>query len=231
MLKNKNILITGSTKGIGRAIAELVAKEDTKNVIITGRNEIDTSHSKNIKSYALDFTDYNQIIELRKKLHSEGITIDILINNVGGSIVKEFKDFTIEEFDDLNKLNYRSTFATTQQFLEDITANKGGIINILSVAVFDEFKGNSIYSATKSAISAMMNVLREELREKGIDIVNIYAGATATEVWPKELIAKFEGRLMSPKDVAKAILPIMNTIFQEIPTIEELVIRPKMGNI
>lgn len=230
MLENKNVLITGSTKGIGRAIADLLLKEKA-NPIITGRSEPKSSDLGNAAFYKVDFNDISQIAGLRDKLHSENITIDILINNVGSSIVKDFKDMSIEEFDTLNNLNYRSVFATTNTFLSDIIANKGGIVNVLSVAVFDKFKGNSIYSASKSAVATMMNVLREELREEGVDVANLYVGATITDLWHPKLVAKYGHRMMSANDVANATMPVLSAITTSNCTIEELTIRPKKGNV
>ena len=227
MIKGKTILITGSTRGIGWAIATKLAGEGA-NVIVTGRRETALSNlSKNMSYYQVDFAKYEKIIEFRELL----INNNILINNAGNTIVKDFKDMTIEDFDTVNDLNYRSVFATTSLFLNDLIQNQGGIVNILSVAVTDVFVGNSLYSASKSAVSTMMKVLREEVREDRVDVVNVYPGATSTDLWPDDLRKEHEHRMLKPEDVANAILPTIEAITEQIATIEEIVIRPKLGNI
>lgn len=231
MIKGKTILITGSTRGIGWAIATKLAGEGA-NVIVTGRRETALSNlSNNMSYYQVDFAKYEKIIEFRELLINNNISIDILINNAGNTIVKDFKDMTIEDFDTVNDLNYRSVFATTSLFLNDLIQNQGGIVNILSVAVTDVFVGNSLYSASKSAVSTMMKVLREEVREDRVDVVNVYPGATSTDLWPDDLRKEHEHRMLKPEDVANAILPTIEAITEQIATIEEIVIRPKLGNI
>lgn len=231
MLKGKNVLISGSTRGIGWAIATKLADEGAS-VIVTGRGETaPTKLSPNMSYYQVDFAIYENVLEFSEQLKSESISIDILINNAGNSIVKDYKEMTIEDFDTVNDLNYRSVFATTRLFLDDLIANKGGIVNILSIAVTDIFTGNSLYAASKSAVSTMMKVLREELREDEVDVVNVYPGATSTDLWPDDLRKEHEHRMMKPIDIANTILPVIEAITENRTTIEEIVLRPKQGNI
>lgn len=231
MLKGKNVLITGSTRGIGWAIARKLADEGAK-VIVTGRGDAETSKlMSNMSYYPVDFAKYENVLKFREQLRSDNISIDILINNAGITIVKDYKDMTIEDFDAVNDINYRSVFTTTRLFLDDLVANKGGIVNILSVAVTDIFTGNSLYSASKSAVSTMMKVLREELRLDGVDVVNVYPGATTTDLWPDDLRKEHEHKMMKPEDVATAIMPAIEAITEQRTTIEEIVLRPKQGNI
>lgn len=231
MLKGKNVLITGSTRGIGLAIANKLAGEGA-NVIVTGRSEkAPTELLPNMSYYQVDFAKYENVLQFRQLLKSENKSIDILINNAGNSIVKDYKDMTIEDFDTVNDLNYRSVFATTRLFIDDLIANKGGIVNILSVAVTDIFTGNSLYAASKSAVATMMKVLREELRQDGVDVVNVYPGATSTDLWPDDLRKEHEHRMMKPEDIANAILPALLAITENKITTEEIVLRPKQGNI
>jgi len=231
MLKEKNVLITGSTRGIGWAMATKLAEEGAK-VIVTGRGDkAPTKLAPNMTYRKIDFSNYDEIASLRDSLKSEGISLDILINNAGNTIVKDYKEMTIEDFDTVNNLNYRSVFATTRLFMDDLVANKGGIVNILSIAVTDIFTGNSLYAASKSAVSTMMKVLREELRDDEVDVVNVYPGATSTDLWPDDLRKEHEHKMMTPDDVAAAIMPAIEAITDGKMTVEEIVLRPKKGNI
>src|SRR5690606_11999217 len=98
----------------------------------------------------------------------------------------------------------------------------GGIVNILSVAVTDIFIGNSLYAASKSAVSTMMKVLREELRDDSVDVINVYPGATSTNLWPDDLRAEYEHKMMMPMDIANAILPAIAAITENNITTEEI---------
>lgn len=231
MLKGKNVLVTGSTRGIGWAIASQLADKNAK-VIITGRSAV--AHHKlqpNMSYHQVDFSNYDEVNSFRELLKKDGTSIDLLINNAGNTIVKDYKEMTIEDFDEVNNLNYRSVFVTTRLFLDDLVTNKGGIVNILSIAVTDIFTGNSLYAASKSAVATMMKVLREELRANEVDVVNVYPGATSTDLWPDDLRKEHKHKMMTPDDVASAILPAIEAIYEGKMTVEEIVIRPKQGNI
>ena len=105
------------------------------------------------------------------------------------------------------------------------------LYDILSIAVTDIFTGNSLYAASKSAVATMMKVLREELRADEVDVVNVYPGATSTDLWPDDLRKEHEHKMMIPDDVAAALLPAIEAISEGRMTVEEIVLRPKQGNI
>jgi len=230
-LQGKNILITGSTKGIGLAIVNKVA-EQGGTPIITGR---DTSNNDlypdNAKVYSADLSSDNDVENLASSLKNDGISIDILINNAGSTIVKNFRDMSLDDFDTINNINYRSVFAVTKQFLPELISSEGGIVNILSVAVRSVFAGNSLYSSSKSAVETMMNVLREELRENKVDVVNIYPGATSTDLWPDDLRTEHSHKMMTPDEIATAVVAQLPSVLSGNLTVEEIVLRPKLGNI
>src|SRR6056300_5208 len=230
-LIGKNILITGSTKGIGLAIANKVADMGAT-PIITGR---DISNKDKFPDsalvYSVDLSEVSEIKKLSDELKQKNISIDILINNAGTTVVKNLADMSSEDFDKVNNLNYRSVFAITKEFLPDIIKTKGGLINILSVAVRDVFSGNSLYSSSKSAVTNMMNVLREEMRENSVDVVNVFPGATSTDLWPDDLRSEHEHKMMSAEEVADAVGALIPSIANGNLTVEELVLRPKSGNI
>ncbi len=87
--------------------------------------------------------------------------------------------------------------------------NKSGtIINILSVAAKKIFTNSSIYAASKAGLEIFSKVLREEVRENNIRIINIYPGATSTEIWPENAINKFSDKMMTPEKLADFIYDI-----------------------
>ncbi|MFN3194426.1 MAG: SDR family NAD(P)-dependent oxidoreductase [Chlorobiota bacterium] len=230
-LNGKNILITGSTKGIGLSIANKVA-EMGATPIITGRDTSNNNqYPKNAKVYSVDLSEEGEVEKLANELNNDGIQIDVLINNAGTTIVKNFADMSLQDFDRVNNLNYRSVFTITNKFLPDIIKSNGGIVNILSVAARDIFTGNSLYSSSKAAVTTMMNVLREEMRDSKVDVVNVFPGATSTDLWPDDLRSEHEHKMMSADEVADAVGDLIPSIVRGNLTVEELVIRPKSGNI
>lgn len=231
---NRTILITGSSSGIGLAIAKILAPN--YNIILTGRRELDIhdifgANATNVYYQQTDFQKIESIFQLKRFTERKFKSIDILINNVGSTMVKTFMQIDEEDFDSLNDLNYKSIYRVTNAFLDDIISNKGAIINILSIAIKETFEKNSLYSATKSAVYSMMNVLREEIRSKGVDIVNVIPGATATELWGKNLLEKYEDKMMQADDIAKAVKSIIELTMNERMTIEEIIIKPKGGSL
>ena len=237
-IKDKAILVTGSSRGIGYSIAKDLLNRNAK-VVFTGSKPLDiymkekviekeVAASPNFYFYQCDFSNHESIEKLKDKLEFD---IDILINNVGTTVVKPFKEISLEEFDNVNDLNFRSVFYTTNLFLDQIIKSKGAVVNILSIAVFEKFLNNSIYAASKAAVDAMMRTLREELRENHVDIVNVYPGATSTDLWPDDMRKEYAEKMMKPDDIANSISNIIEDLINERLTVEEIVLRPKTGDI
>lgn len=233
----KNITwITGASSGIGKA----VSKEFTANEIMvagTSRRIEELERFKNSLGefkdlfipLALDVSDPEQIKTGLLELDSED-NIDCLINNAGVTT------FTKAEVDDVKKIkevidtNLLGAIYSIKAVLPKmIDRKKGLIINILSVAAIKIFTKSSAYAASKAGLKAYIDVLREEVREYNIKIVNIFPGPTRTPIWPNDALEKFAERMMSPDDIAKLIY----TVYSEKSTIvpEEIVLRPIKGDL
>jgi short-subunit dehydrogenase len=107
----------------------------------------------------------------------------------------------------------------------------GFIININSVASKKLFSGTSIYSASKAALDCISNTLRDEVRESNVQVSNVYPGATETEIWDDEFREARADEMMKPEDVANAILKLVELKYQHSIVPEELVLRPKGGDL
>jgi len=155
---------------------------------------------------------------------------DILVNNAGVTYFKEFASTTVKEFDYLMETNLRGMFLMTKAVLPSmLKRRKGLVINILSYAAKTVYTGSSIYSASKSAGAAMMRVLREEVRKKGIKVLNVYPGAIETPMWSARNRARFSMRMMQPEEIAEFI--VAAAALPASVMLEEVALRPQQGDL
>jgi len=235
--KKKNIVwITGGGSGIGRAITEKFVLEDI-NVAVSSRSEelllrlkTELKDEKgNILVVPMDITDteqvkisYNQIIE--------NYNIDCLINNAGVTSFSKAEETELSEVKKIISTNLTGAIYSTQMVLPNmIEQGNGTIININSVAAKKIFENSSAYSASKAGLLAYSNVLREEVRDKNIRIINLLPGATKTPIWPNEILEQHSEKMMSPKDIAKLIFDIYQNKSNMV--IEEVTLRPISGDL
>ncbi|MCB0753743.1 MAG: SDR family NAD(P)-dependent oxidoreductase, partial [Ignavibacteriae bacterium] len=157
-------------------------------------------------------------------------SITCLINNAGITSFKPFKDNTNEEIESIIDTNLKGSIYSVKTVLPEMIVRKSGlIINILSVAANTVFTNSSIYAASKAGLAAFSKVLREELREYNIPVINIYPGATSTEIWPEKTIEKFSHRMMNSTKLADLIFDIYKNSTNLSP--EEIVVRPITGDL
>lgn len=141
-------------------------------------------------------------------------------------------NFSLEKFDETFATNVRGVFLCTQAVLPKmVEQNFGIIVNILSVVVTKTFVNSSVYSASKAAVLAMSKSLREELRSKNIKIMNVYPGATLTNIWSPTVADKFGSRMMKPEDIAIAIVYNIDVMLASGAMVEELIVRPQLGDL
>lgn len=229
MLKDKIIWVTGASKGIGGAICNLAAEHNAQ-VYNSSRSDHPNKIVKNINA---DFSNVKDITNAYKQIIGKHKNIDILINNAGVSHFKEMKDISLDEFQQMCNVNFRGTFWATNLALKTMLEHKSGIIiNILSSAVYKTFTFSSVYAATKAAIRAMSNSLREEVRKDGIKIINIYPGATKTDIWAEDMRTE-HGKVMStPMEVAETVINAIELTYQNKGTmIEEIHMKPQNGDL
>lgn len=236
--KDLNVWITGASSGIGLALAKLFATRGST-VVISSRNKDKLLASMNeigsdrrVFLFPCDVSSPEQVNAVYDKLHQTNVNINVLINNAGVYTHGPFLGFPLEKFDQSFATNVRGVFLCTQSVLPKMVEQKFGIIvNILSVVVTKTFVNSSIYSATKAAVLAMSKSLREEVRDKNIKVMNVYPGATLTDIWSPRVAEKFGSRMMKPEEIATAIVCNVEAMLSNGVMIEELVIRPQMGDL
>jgi len=194
-LKDKVAIVTGASRGIGKAIALALAKEGV-NVVVAARSEIETRlpgtihktveeiHALNGSAFAVktdlkrDEDVYNMV---KKTIHQFGC-IDILINNAGINISGTLMEISIKRWDLIMKINLRGTFLCTKAVLPFmIKQSSGSIINLSSILGTRMISGGVPYGVTKAAIERFTVGLAQEVREYGIAVNALCPSFTNTE--------------------------------------------------
>ncbi len=193
-LKNKNALITGAGKGIGKAIALALAKEGV-NIILVARTqeEIDSVAAKvrslRVKALAItaDVADINSVNAAVEKALAEFGTIDILINNAGIAAFGKFLELEPTDWERIIQVNLMGTYYVTRAVLPNmIERQTGDIINISSTAGLSGNALTSAYSASKFAVLGLTESLMQEVRKHNIRVTALTPSTVATDM-AKEL--------------------------------------------
>lgn len=232
-----NVVITGATRGIGRAIAEKFAAEGF-DVAVCARNKADlTAMEEELRAINPAVRVYTGRADVSRKQDIKefvsGVvkafgSVDVLINNAGvylpGKITEE-ADGTLEKLIDTNLYSaYHMTRATLPYMQK---SPKPHIFNICSIASFMAYPGGGSYTISKFAMLGFSKVLREELKPAGIRVTAVMPGATWSDSWagvdlPRE-------RIMEATDIADSIFGIYS--LGHTAVVEEMIIRPQLGDL
>lgn len=214
-LKNKNALITGAGKGIGRAIALALAEEGV-NVALLARTQADLDQvaaeakAFGVKTLTLtaDIGNIDSVNAAVKTALDEFRTIDILINNAGVGKFGKFLDLTPEEFENIMRINlfgiYYATRATLPGMIEQ---QSGDIVNISSTAGLKGAPLTSAYSASKFAVIGLTESLMQEVRKHNIRVTALTPSTVATDMAKDlNLTDGNPDKVMQPEDIAELII-------------------------
>ena len=230
------VWITGASRGIGKAIAVKLSKTDAELFLssrnITSDDFSELSNIKKVNYLPCDVSSREDVKNTYTRIKEESDCLNVLINNAGVGYFNDFGSITDEQFDSMMDVNIKGTYFCTKVVMPDMMAKGSGmIINILSVAANTVFKGSSIYSASKAAILMMDRVLRNEIRQFGVKIIDILPGATNTELWNPESRTEFGQRMMMPDDIADVVSSLIELNINNRLLTEEIVIRPLGGDL
>ena len=218
---NKVIIITGSSRGIGKEVAILLANNGAKVVVNYSNSKVEAENTVNhiIKNggtaiaIQADVSDEEQVSKLFDKTIEKFGSVDVLINNAGILISKKLKDNSQEDFTNLFDINVKGVFNTMQEADSKLSDN-GIILNFSSGTTKLMLPTYAIYSATKAAVEQMTRVFSKEIG-RGISVNAIAPGPTETELFlngkTQEQIQRLRSmsafnRLAKPKDIAKVVL-------------------------
>ncbi len=232
-----NAVITGASKGLGKAIALALAKKGF-HLFITSRNEGDLDKVKQellqvnpdikVFYFPCDVSKRDQLISLSKSILSVFREVDILINNAGVFLSGNISDEPEGNLETIMNTNLYSAYHLTRAILPNMLHRKTGhIINMCSIASLGAYPNGSSYSISKFALLGFSKSLREELKDSGIRVTSILPGAAWSDSWsgvdlPVE-------RLMQADDVAKAVVCALE--MSPSAVLEEIILRPQLGDL
>src|SRR4051812_3579131 len=205
----KRILITGASRGIGRAITEKLAGPDVE-LLLHGRDNVALSEvCRKVQSRS------GSVVKLSHDLATKaGVSrlidavgaapLDLLINNAGIAVVKPYTEITEIEWEQTIAVNVTAPFMLIQHFAPRMPPGSC-IVNMLSIAAKTGFAGWSAYCMSKFALEGFSQSIREELRDHKIRLINVYPAATATEIWNNVTGDWPREKMMSPAEIADAV--------------------------
>ena len=233
---DKNVIITGASKGLGKSIAEKFAAANN-HLFLCARNKDTLTETCNellqkypgskIDIMATDISKKENAIAFGNFCLKNG-TPDILINNAGnflpGNIYTE-KEGTLEE---MIEVNLYSAYHLTRAVLpEMMKAKKGHIFNMCSIASLAAYKNGGSYSISKFALLGFSKNLREELKPFNIKVTAVIPGALYTDSWSATDVKP--ERIMQPEDVANMMYAA--SLLSPQACVEEILMRPQLGDL
>ena len=205
-MKDQVALITGATGGIGSAIASALAGEGVR-LFLVGRNFEGLAVPG--ETFRADLTDDAQLRATVAKILEVYGGVDILVHSIGLFRAGPIATSPVEDLDAQYRVNLRVPYLLTQELLPTLIERQGQVVFVNSGAGSHPARGSwGAYSATKHALRALADSLRDEVNKKGVRVLSVFPGRTATPM--QEEVHRFEGkpynpaRFLQPEDVASA---------------------------
>ncbi|KOF02421.1 short-chain dehydrogenase [Roseivirga seohaensis subsp. aquiponti] len=221
-MKNKVVIITGASSGIGKALAIEFAKLGA-HIVITGRNEarlnevaeiLDGMKTRNLCLQLDVAKEKDNEILVNETLNTFG-KIDILINNAGISMRALFEEIEMDVFKKVMDINFYGTLYATKYCLPEILKTKGSIVGVSSINGYRGTPARTAYTASKYAMNGFMESLRTEVMHRGVHVLVACPGFTGTNIRNAALTAdgtsqgespRDEGKMMTAEEVAQGII-------------------------
>ncbi len=234
---NKTILITGISKGIGRAIAEIFAANGF-NIAGCARDKTTLDNFKTelwnkfpgqkFLFSTCDVTDKADLNDFAIDVLSEFDKIDVLVNNAGKFLPGQITNEEDGTFEKMMALNVSSAYHLSRKIVPQMIKNKSGhVFNLASIASITAYNNGGSYCISKFAMHGFSKVLREEMKPHNVKVTSILPGATFTSSWEGTELPP--SRFMKPEDVANIVWSAYN--LSENCDVEEIVLRPQLGDI
>ncbi|MEA2604261.1 MAG: hypothetical protein QOF89_5253 [Acidobacteriota bacterium] len=237
--RGKVAVITGASGGIGESVAVALAREGSR-LLLAGRSaerldlvaERARDFSPGVQTFAADLTDDDQVHALAARAVGAFGGVDLLIHSIGFFAGGLMETAPVEDLDQLYRVNLRSPYVLTQALLPTLIARQGQVVFVNSGSGYQPARaGWAAYAASKHALRALADGLREEVHSKGVRVITAFPGRTATAM--QEEVHRFEGkpydpaRFLQPRDVAAVILNAL--ALPRTAEVTEVRVRPGQG--
>ena len=214
-LNGKRALVTGGTRGIGRAIVEQLL-EAGAHVVLCGRGDSDWAEAElrgagfqNVYVTGCDVSIPEHVAGLFQFADAKLGGLDILINNVGIGIFKPTAELTIEDWRRTLDVNLSGTFFCSREALARMCGNGGGyIVNLSSLAGKNPFAGGAAYNASKFGMNGFSEAMMLDHRQEDIRVTYIMPGSVDTDFSPRSA-GKGANWKIAPQDVADMVLAVL----------------------
>ena len=226
LFMNPLIIVTGGTKGIGRAIVDMFVAKGFDAVVCA--RSVAGVQGPNLLPFAADLSTRAGVDRLLGYIKSLNRPVEVLVNNTGVFQPGQIHNEADGVFEQLINTNVASAYYLTRGLVGDMIARRQGhIFMMCSTASITAYTNGGSYCISKFALLGMSRVLREELKPHDVKVTAILPGATLTASWDGTDLP--EERFLKPQDVANSVWAAYS--LSKSAVIEEILIRPQLGDI
>jgi NAD(P)-dependent dehydrogenase (short-subunit alcohol dehydrogenase family) len=228
--KDKAAIVTGSTKGIGRAIAEGLLDAGAR-VAISARNtqevaaaakDLERAHPGRVLARPCDVRREDQVAALFAETERAFGGVDILVNNAGVGLFRNLEEMSLEEWNSVIETNLTGVFLCSRAAIPRMRKRGGGyIFNISSLAGKNAFPSASAYNASKFGLNGMSEALMQEVRYDGIKVSYLMPGSVATQ-FTGTAPGPEDAWKIQPRDIARIVLDLLSQEPRTLPSAVEI---------
>lgn len=232
----KLVVITGGTKGIGRALVNKFSSEGfdvftcsrNKNDLESLKNEIEKKYHNTVNTFVADLSQRDLVTSFAHFILKASRPIDVLVNNAGYFIPGEISTEPEGNLEEMLGANLFSAYHLTRLIAPEMKKHRSGhIFNMCSIASFMAYPNGGSYAISKFALLGFSKCLRAELKEYGIRVTAVMPGATLTDSWAGTSLPN--NRFMPPEDIAEMVFCSYSLSSRSV--VEDIIIRPQLGDL
>ena len=228
--KGKTALVTGSTKGIGLAVAEALLNEGM-NVAISARTQedvravvaaLEASHPKRLLGASCDVRSEQEVAALYRSIDETWGGLDVLVNNAGIGFFKKLEEMTLQEWNSILETNLTGVFLCTRAAIPRMRKRGGGyIVNMSSLAGRNAFPTATAYNTSKFGLNGLSEALMQEVRYDGIRVTYLMPGSVNTYFNGKEPDPSAEWKIQ-PEDIGEIVVDLLRHPVRSLPSRVEI---------
>jgi NADP-dependent 3-hydroxy acid dehydrogenase YdfG len=239
-LSSRVAVVTGASSGIGEATARALASHGARVALIARREDRLGSIAASLEAdgfvarpFAADVRDRKSLSAVAAAVSSELGRVDCLVNNAGMMLLSRVEERSFDEWRTMIETNLVGAVETTAAFIDQLTDGGGDVVNISSSAGGRARPASSIYSATKAALNAWADGLRQEVADRGVRVIVVKPGAVHSELIEhiaddglreKARLTRETVRALDPTDIARVVAFAVTQ--PEHMSVSEILVRP-----